>query len=577
MKDRIMNTCLPLSYKYEYLKSYNDILITFKYSSFAMEESLRALEKSLSLDILKFNVYLNGIHNYLKRYGNFYNLEGEYYNWLKENSSILMFMNDFRAYDIVSELLKEKKFVYKVDDKFILRLKELFMFLNKYHKLPKQDDKFKFKDGSYMGKFISHNKKKIIFLKESNIYAYDIALYFEKMDLSFDDKLKETYEFLYFHHYLPSISSNKVLFTNGEVMGLWLGNNRNRLKNMNDFMSMEIIKCLDKRKLSFYDKLDELYDKFVLDKDILFSNCSLRDGTLIKSFIRENKKRLSQISNDKAFQIIKALNGLSFEEKVKETYDYLIKNNSLPFKDSRVFFSDGTLMGVFLYDYFDKFSSDDIYTKSIVCYLNKRRKRKLSFEEKIDEVYDYLIKNKCLPTNNKALFTNGEVIYYFISRNKDKLNLENFKEKTIYEYLESKKKLNFSEKIIELYDLLNESVLTNDSTFSDGVSVKGFLKDNKDRIYELKDNEIVSFIIQNAFKLSFDEKVIEAYNYIDINGIIPFQSNMDALFSDGTFIGYWLSNHKREIFLLTSVDGLILKEKLLEINPQYFDFKVKKL
>ena len=83
MKDRIMNTCLPLSYKYEYLKSYNDILITFKYSSFAMEESLRALEKSLSLDILKFNVYLNGIHNYLKRYGNFYNLEGEYYNWLK--------------------------------------------------------------------------------------------------------------------------------------------------------------------------------------------------------------------------------------------------------------------------------------------------------------------------------------------------------------------------------------------------------------------------------------------------------------------------------------------------------------
>ena len=155
--------------------------------------------------------------------------------------------------------------------------------------------------------------------------------------------------------------------------------------------------------------------------------------------------------------------------------------------------------------------------------------------------------------------------------------MENFKEKAIYEYLESKKKLNFSEKIIELYDLLNESVLTNDSTFSDGVSVKWFLKNNKDRIYELKDNEIVSFIIQNAFKLSFDEKVIEAYNYIDINGIIPFQSNMDALFSDGTFIGYWLSNHKREIFLLTSVDVLILKEKLLEINPQYFDFKVKKL
>ena len=45
-------------------------------------------------------------------------------------------------------------------------------------------------------------------------------------------------------------------------MGLWLGNNRNRLKNMNDFMAREIIKCLDKRKLSFYDKLDELYDKF---------------------------------------------------------------------------------------------------------------------------------------------------------------------------------------------------------------------------------------------------------------------------------------------------------------------------
>lgn len=45
-------------------------------------------------------------------------------------------------------------------------------------------------------------------LKEGNEYAYAISEYFEKKYLSFEDRLKEVYEYLVYNGSLPYIGDN---------------------------------------------------------------------------------------------------------------------------------------------------------------------------------------------------------------------------------------------------------------------------------------------------------------------------------------------------------------------------------
>ena len=125
----------------------------------------------------------------------------------------------------------------------------------------------------------------------------------------------------------------------------------------------------------------------------------------------------------------------------------------------------------------------------------------------------------------------------------------------------------------ELYTKIldKEFKVTSESVFSDGVNIKGWLRDNKKRLELLKEESVAVLLIwKKCFKPSFEEKVMEAYEYLCLYNKIPFQSDREALFSDGTFIGMWISNNKREIYL--GVDNLIrLKEKMEEINPHCFD------
>ena len=217
LKLKIVSEYLPLSLKYEYLKRLNEILNIYKYSSFAVEKSLRELEDCFDKDVSLFNISLNVVFKYLKEYGNFYNLDknGSMYKWLINNMGVLIFMNnDLRVYDIINEIgyEKSKDFpIFKVDDRYILRLKEIYEHLKKYGSLPVQTDReFKLHDGTYMGSFLSHNKRRIYMLKEGNEYAYAIARYYEKRYLSFSDKLNEVYEYFLREGILPYIDDTVV-------------------------------------------------------------------------------------------------------------------------------------------------------------------------------------------------------------------------------------------------------------------------------------------------------------------------------------------------------------------------------
>lgn len=77
-------------------------------------------------------------------------------------------------------------------------------------------------------------------------------------------------------------------------------------------------------------------------------------------------------------------------------------------------------------------------------------------------------------------------------------------------------------------------------------------------------------IYLNSRRLNFNDKLEELYVYIINNNEVK-----SGLFSDGSFIGMWLSNNKRKIYY-----DDIMRNILLKINENYFSklkFNDKKL
>lgn len=355
-KLKIMSERLPLSVKYEYLMSFYEILKTDKYSFFAVEKRLEELQKSFNGKVSEFNWNLNLVYNYLKENGNFYNLDvnSDIYRWLLENVGLLMFMDDnLKAHDVISELLVEKNKdfpVFKIDDKYLYRLQQVYEHLGSYGSLPVQADRtVQLEDGTYMGSFLAHNKRRIYMLKEANEYAYGIARYYEARYLTFDDRLNEIYEYLLQNGDLPYIDDTKVRFSNGEVMSYFISHNRKKFGLMDDERARTIINYLDKRKgLSFDEKILEIYNMISNEDFVLSEDTSFSDGINVKNWLRDNKNKLADLKDDEYVSFIwKKCFKLSFEEKVLEAYEYLNLYHKIPSRDDRnILFSDGVLMGM---------------------------------------------------------------------------------------------------------------------------------------------------------------------------------------------------------------------------------------
>ncbi len=570
-KLEIQKANVPLSLKYEYLDSLNSILD--EYSFFALQK----LREKFNFEVAAFNQKVDFVFMYLKKRGNFLTLkESLVYDFLKENIGVLFFMSgDFRAIDIVKELELERNKdldISNIDEHYILRLYELTCHLKKYGDLPVQTDRnFKFADGTYMGTFLAHNKKKIRLLKEGNEYAYEISRYYEKKYMSFNEKLKETYTYLTLHGNLPFIGDTKVKFSNGDIMSYFLNVNRKKLSSIDDYMARAIIQCLDGRIFRFEQKVNELYTYLL--KNNLTKNSVFSNGSLMIEFIYENKKRLEQENNDKVKFILNYWNqrNLSNEDKVKEAYLFLQVNGFLPSKSNRKFsFSDGSYLGYWIYAHYDEIKQmGDEYSKVIINYICKT---KLTFEDKLDEIYNYLLNYNELPSDKNIKFSNGEIMMYFLKHNRKKIeSLNDEKSLLIKKYWEGFQKLSFADKVREFYAIcLNDIQITSDSKFSDGVNIKKWLHDNKRRLKQIDDDNFKNILI-NFFGNTFEEKVVEAYNYICENESIPFQSNKDIKFSDGSYMGMWFANNKRKIYYSDDEIVVLLKNKLLEVRSSFFD------
>ncbi len=279
--------------------------------------------------------------------------------------------------------------------------------------------------------------------------------------------------------------------------------------------------------------IEELYNKVLKEKENL-NDKKIDEGLENKEFDYDKFNMTINFGlSDEIIDVLDTLNklnnisgirGLNFEEKLEEAYKYLQETGKLPLlKDSTIKFSDGVLIGGWLFDNKNKIeelSQTNEQARAIINELNMRQG--LSFEEKLEEVYKYLQDTGNLP----------------VQRDKQ-------------------------------------------VQFSDNVLMGKWLARNKDKLEELSQtNEQARVIINEINKrkgLSFEEKLEETYKYLQDMGKIPVWGDKQVQFRDNTLMGNWFNNNKQKIYeLYLNDDDVAVKfvNVVLELKPKYFD-KVK--
>ena len=318
------------------------------------------------------------------------------------------------------------------------KLNEVYEYLQENKCLPMKKEKtIKFSDGVLMGSWLVDNRLKLEEMSQNNEQARAIVDELKRRKgLSFEEKLLEAYKYLQENKCLPNINDKTIKFSDGPFMGVWLYVNKVKLEDMsqNDERARVIINELNsQRSLSFEEKLNEVYGYLQenkclpnqRDKTIKFS-----DGSFMGSWLNSNKLKLEEMSQkDEQVQVIinelKNLNGLSFEEKLDEVYGYLQENKCLPSqKDKTIKFSDGKFMGNWLFDNKSKLEGMSQNNEKVRAIINELKRRKgLSFEEKLEETYEYLQKNNNLPNSRDKIikFSDGSVMSIWINNNKQKI------------------------------------------------------------------------------------------------------------------------------------------------------------
>ena len=289
---------------------------------------------------------------------------------------------------------------------------------------------------------------------------------------------------------------------------------------------------------------------------------------------------------------LKRRKGLNFEEKINEVYNYFTQNNELPYSQNQLIkFSDNTSMGVWIYRYkkeLKKIKDKDIRVRIIIENVEKREN--LDFEEKVNEVYLYLKINKKLPSQKEqnALFSDNTLMGNWLSKNYTRLKKNNDNEqiKIIVEEIEKNKRLSFNEKLEEIYNYLqiyNELPKKSNTNikFSDGHQMGIWLSSNKKKIIEQQENNELARIILEEIKkksnLSNEEKIEEIHDYLINHHKLPSKKDKLVKFSDGTDMYKWLSRSKKYLIEKSLDDQKILSliKLIIMIKPNYFDNAIK--
>ena len=333
-------------------------------------------------------------------------------------------INILKELDEVKEQLKLLSFEEK--------LEEAYNYLLKHNELPLRDDGVKFSDGTSIDSWVLYHKKRIQELQEVDEKARAITKEFDrKKGLSLEEKIEEAFTYLQTCEELPTNYNKTVKFSDGTFIGRWIYNNKKRIQELQevDEKARAIIEELDKRKgLTFEERIEEIYNYLLKHNELPSVNSKMvkfSDGLFMGGWIRKNRNKIQELEgNEKAKAIMEKIKiRLSFEEKIEEIYNYLLKDNELPTKSNKTIkFSDGSLMGEWIKTNRNKIQELEGNEKAKA--IMGKIKIRLSFEEKIEEMYNYLLNHNEIPVksdNNASRFSDGTFMGIWIQKNKNKL------------------------------------------------------------------------------------------------------------------------------------------------------------
>lgn len=302
--------------------------------------------------------------------------DGTYtYNWFRNNRRrmekesdevSLQILNQYNNYFIV----KNKK---TKQETYLRRVREFEKMNNEKFCIPCS---LRFSDGALVSSWFNNYKWKLQIgndeLSKSIMNQFDewkISKY--GVILSFEDKLNEFEK--------ASIekfdTSSRLKFSDGYFMAAWFRNNRKKIENRNDELSLSIMKqyydCKPLRrliKLNFEDKLNEFerasLDKFDESKEMKFS-----DDTYMIIWFRNNKSKIEDRCDDLSKSILKQYllarkQRKNYNAKLMEFYSADLSKFNIALSKK---FSDGTVMSFWYYNNRNiiKNSNDDI-SKEIV-------------------------------------------------------------------------------------------------------------------------------------------------------------------------------------------------------------------
>lgn len=363
--------------------------------------------------------------------------------------------------------------------------------------------------------------------------------------------------------------------------------------------TLEELKANVEFTLSFDERLKELYDYLKTngslpkwdDKDTKFS-----DGRIISNWLTQKRitiNKMAEQGNEIAIVVsnqFRANPDELFLLHLEEAVTYCKKHGGFPNYNNPRTFSTGTSIYNWSKIYKDKIQQfaiegNELAKKLIVYYTPTLDE---AFELHINEMYEYIQTNGCLPKKSLNLkFSDGKLMYAWLNKNKKKIAQEGFngheKAKVITEFQQKSsrtkgKSIRTLERIKEIIDFYNRTgkLPCEGDKFKSGADMFQWLKakTNKDAIQELvthNDPDALKLIeIKKMFTSDaiFDRRLSETFEYLKTHLKVP--STGEIKFSDGADMYAWILSNKQKI-IEQSQNG---NEQALDIINKQYDSNV---
>ena len=393
------------------------------------------------------------------------------------------------------------------------------------------------------------------------------------------NNLEEVYDFFKTNGYIPAANSSKEKLKSGRHMGRWIHYHKKEIKELaeNNEKAKKIDELIESKSTYRFsikqEKIKEVFEMLKTKSVEVVKTATFKDGVNTYNWLIDKKHYIKQEmekGNPYATSVFKTFykrNQMTFEERLKEAVEYVMLSNKLPANGSKVKFSDGTNMPIWVHNYEEKIremsDSGNAEAQLIEFYMKKRsRASYLDIEVKIHEFYEFINQNKKFPSCNDS-FSNKTPMYnwYYINKEKiEKISADGNKEaqsiiELVDKYKKHKKIISFEEKINELYEYIKKNkklpIYYEYQFFSDETNMALWVQSNNEKIEIISKDNLKAKLINELFKerqrRSIDSRIEQVIEFYKTNKYLP-QKDSTEKFCNGGLIWKWLVENKYRLF-----------------------------